>query len=718
MYAITIFLSSFLLFQVQPLVGKYILPWFGGTPSVWSVCLLFFQLMLLMGYAYAHLIARRLGTRPQTLLHMAMLAASLLLLPITPSEAWNSTSLSNPTWQILGLLIASVGAQFFLLSATAPLLQSWYLRNYPGKSPFRLYALSNAGSLLALFTFPFVFEYWFRLHTQMILWSTTYAAFAIMCGLSAWQLFRRNQSLESLSAPKDIMVQTTHFAENQSAEINHTDVLPPSLMDILLWLGLAAFGSVMLLATTNQMCRDVAAVPFLWVLPLGIYLLTFIICFDRESWYQRNRSSVMLIVGVFMACAVLYKTWIFPLTWQVVIYSFTLLVCCMSCHGELVKLKPHPRYLTLFYLTISAGGALGGIFVTLVAPVIFDMYMEYEIGLAGCCLMILLICQHERLQRKSSDQIRIERFRIAMTRLAVCVSCIMLVWLANTFKTTHNGKIVASRNFYGALQLAFEDSHDPEFQRLKMSHGSTIHGFQYQAVKKRHEPTLYYVKESGIGLALEHHPRRIEGENLRIGVVGLGTGTLASYGTSGDYICFYEINPLVIEMADKHFTFIKDAIARGVEVEDYLGDARIVMERQVEQANRQRFDVLAVDAFTSDAIPVHLLTKECFDLYWKHLKHDGILAVHVSNRYLDLSPVIRKIAELFGKEAYGVYYQPTKDKDRPEKAFSPSEWILVTDNNDFLSHKTVKTALKPWPVDAPQPLLWTDDFSNIYSVLR
>ena len=380
-YALTIFVSAFLLFQVQPLIGRYVLPWFGGGPSIWTTCMLFFQLVLLGGYVYSHLLSTRLNVRSQIATHLAVLALSLFFLPIIPSDDWKPHPDHSPSWQILWLLLATVGGPYFVLSTTGPLLQRWFSRTSPTESPYRLYALSNVGSLLALLSYPFVFEPWMRLNQQAFTWTAAYLSFACLvtwCAVRLWQqLGNESQAVLDPTTPTE-------------ADASGDTGLLPSRWQMGLWSGLSACGSVMLLATTNQLCIDVATVPFLWILPLSIYLVTFILCFDNPRWYDRRVIGLLLLVTAPAACWALLKEADVGILDQTVIYSLVLFACCMACHGELVRSRPHPKYLTLFFVLVSAGGAVGGLFVAVIAPRFFLGYWEYHIGLATSVLMTLL----------------------------------------------------------------------------------------------------------------------------------------------------------------------------------------------------------------------------------------------------------------------------------------------------------------------------------------
>ena len=386
---------------------------------------------------------------------------------------------------------------------------------------------------------------------------------------------------------------------------------------------------------------------------------------------------------------------------QVIVYSTVLFICCMVCHGELVKLKPHPRYLTKFYLMIAAGGALGGVLTTLAAPLVFTAYWEYHLGLVACGLL-LLIC----INRDPNGIL--SREKPAWPRRIVMLIAVALFSALVIQAVSHTGKIIAkSRNFYGILRVAEYTDENRSYYSLR--HGRIMHGYQFLEEEWRRSPTSYYGPESGAGLAVRHHPRRLDNP-LRIGVIGLGVGTMAAHGKPGDTIRFYEINPDVIHMADEYFSYCKDSKA---EVDVVLGDARISLERQLREKGPEKFDVLVVDAFSSDSIPMHLLTRECFELYWKHLNPDGILAIHITNRHLDLSPLVRGLAAERGHEA--VLFDTDSDD---ANGVDPAKWVLVTGNQEFLNGKDVKKIESDWPEDSPAPLVWSDDFNNLFEVIK
>ena len=695
-YAGTIFVSAFLLFLVQPLLAKYILPWFGGSPGVWTTCLLFFQVLLLAGYGFAHFLTRRFRPRMQAGIIVALLLLTLAFLPITPSRTWLPENISAPAWHILRLLAASVGACYFLLSSMSPLIQSWLSRSLPNASPYRLYTLSNLGSLMAIVSYPFLIEPNLGLGFQTKLWSLSYACFAALCIGSAFRIWK--QGSQSGGPPVSI-------AEGDPADPE----VSPSKADWSMWLILTALSSTMLLATTNQMCLDVAVIPLLWLLPMGLYLLSFILCFESGRWYSRAGFGIALAVALAQNCFVLYRGIYIGIPAQIASYCFTLFVCCMVCHGELVRLKPRPRHLTSFYLMISAGGALGGVFVNLIAPYVFKGYWEFHLALAATALAFLIV-----LFRDRKGRLRGGRPFWAWALLDLAFLALVLA-LGAQIHDTLKDVLTMKRNFFGVLKVLEEGKKFASEQRLVLMHGRIEHGYQFADQEKRYWPTSYFGPTSGVGIAIQFHPRRLDParRHLRIGVVGLGTGTLAAYGEEGDYFRFYEINPDVLRLCEDYFTYRKDSSAR---VDVVLGDARISMERERSLHQPGDYDVLAVDAFSSDAIPVHLLTRECYRSYWYHLKKDGILAMHVSSRYFNLGPVVRSLAEL--DSGRGTKALLVQDGGSKMQGTDATRWILLTSNKAFLEDRKVNDAVSQWAPEDYASLLFTDDYSNLFRLLR
>ncbi len=690
-FGVTIVLSAFLLFQVQPLIGKYILPWFGGGPAVWTTCLLFFQLVLLVGYAYAHWISSRLSPRVQSSVHLVLLAGSLLVLPIVPSPLWKPSPGDPPTAQILLLLAATVGLPYLLLSSTAPLVQKWFSESLPGRSPYRLYSLSNAGSLLALLTYPFLFEPWLALRNQVLSWSIAYGVFVVLSGWSAFRAgFVDCSSKPASDSHKD--------ADRGNA------VRPPSAATIALWVAFSAVGATLLLATTNLMCQEIAVVPFLWVVPLAIYLLTFIISFDSERWYDRRVFGFLVGASAAASLSALSAGLHIQLSVHIIAYSIALFACCMCCHGELAKMKPDPSHLTLFYLMMSAGGALGGVFTALIAPRIFTGYSEYPLALAACGLLTLIAWYRARAWEPYLQQPYWIVGPMAGMLLAVVASTILMS------AGTGPKDVLTWRSFYGVLRL--EERGTGADRKLELIHGRVVHGSQFLAPERRRWPTAYYGPNSAIGLAMKRHPRRFDqgDASLRVGVIGLGAGTIATYGVEGDYFRFYEINPDVIRISEEYFSYRKDSAAT---VDVIAGDARVRMESESAVNELQRFDILAVDAFSSDAIPIHLLTAECVETYSRHLRTDGVLLFHISNQTLNLEPVVRGLAETRESTALSI-----RDPGDRARGVSPSAWMIVTDNEEFLVDEVIQEAAVRATDRTTRSLVWTDDFAGLWQVLK
>jgi hypothetical protein len=693
-YALAIFLSAFLLFQVEPIIARYILPWFGGTPAVWTTCMLFFQVFLLGGYAYAHLLAIYLSPRYQALVHLSLVVGSLVLLPITPGETWKPDGSEDPMLAIVLLLVGTIGVPFLLVSASGPLLQHWFNRVHPTVSPYRLYALSNLGSLLGLVSYPFFVEPQLGLHMQTIFWSAGYGLYAVVCAWGAMPLFR--------------------FTTRNASSVNSGDRTGnrPRLPENLLTLALTACGSVVLLASTNQICRDIAVIPFLWVLPLSLYLISFILCFDHSRWYNRRIWVPVVLISLSAVVYLLLQDYgekEMNLYVQIFIYSAALFACCMVCHGELVRLKPPAGYLTTFYLMVALGGAMGGVFVNLIAPVLFKGYWEFHMGLVAT-VVLLGLCLF-----RTGDPLRTPLVLWSGRILWVVGIAALAGFLGLHIHEQQESNILTTRNFYGVLRVK-ETGIGTKFATRFLYHGRISHGRQFLIPVMHSYPTAYYGPFSGISLAISRHPERLRLNKLkdearqgglRVGNIGLGVGTIATYSRPGDTYRFYEINPDVDQIAREYFTYLKDA--KGAQ-QVVLGDGRMSLERELANHQSQQFDILAVDAFSGDGIPVHLLTREAFALYWEHLSPGGILALHISNRHFNFSPVIRALARELDKQALWI-----KDVSDLEKGNDYNEWVLVTSNQTFLRDPFVNFRIAPWPT--PEEILWTDDYSNLFQVV-
>jgi len=738
-----------LLFQMQLIVSKCILPWFGGSAAVWTTSMLVFQVLLLGGYIYAHVIAVRLSGIAQTRIHLSLLFIAFLTVltlsflwpsAITPGASWKPQAGGDPTRDVVVIILVSAGLPFFVLSTTGPLLQRWFARLGGGPGTYKLYSISNLGSLLGLLTFPFLLEPTLRMKTQGTFWSLLFWGFVAGCGMCAWKA--RNATEE---------MQITENIAGAAAE-TQTGVLTYAV-----WFLLSACPSSLLLATTNLLCQEVTSVPLLWVLPLSLYLLSFILCFDNPRWYRRSIFHPLFGISLFLTCAALI---VGNMQTPAILLPVLLFFGCMICHGELVRLRPSVKRLTSFYLTVSAGGAAGGIFVGIVAPHLFTFFTEFQLTL-GATVILLLVClfldpassifEHDfRLPAALAggailaaylgglwlpgvpqllERLRFYPFALligAIVVLSTCilgrghsshergfrfvqayVVCLAVLALVALYLTTWTfpEPYLSARNFYGAVRV---------FRQRRgrvLMHGRTIHGGQLDPPYDS-EPITYYGKKSGIGIVLQNYPRRsISKESLRVGLVGLGAGTLAAYGRPGDYFRYYEINPEVVKLSSGPrpvFTYLRDSAAH-VDVE--LGDARLLLERELTKGEIQKFDILVLDAFSGDAIPVHLLTREAFETYWQHLDpDDGIIAVHISSRHINLFPVLQGAIAYF--HAYSVI-----DVNTADDPFSTSCWVLLARHPGALNIQGLEQTPPPAKMQIP-PRLWTDDYSDIFRLIQ
>ena len=745
-------LGAFLLFQVQPVMSKFILPWFGGSPGVWTTCMLFFQVVLFLGYAYAHALTL-LPRRWQGLIHAALALTALAFLPISPTDAWKPAGGEDPAFAILKLLAATVGLPYFVLSSTSPLVQVWFARALPGGRPWRLYALSNAGSLLALLSYPFFFEPRWDVVRQTVIWSAAFVAFVLLSLGGVW----RDRGSDDGAAGEEVEASPA-----------------PRWWQRFLWVALPAMASIMLLATTNHVCQDVAVIPLMWVAPLSLYLLTFIICFEHQRWYAPAlwalpaMALLFLVIGwedlsdhwnTFAGHHSWLAAWKTNFIGELVACFAAMFLACMVCHGELTRLKPAHSRLTEFYLLMSAGGALGGLVVSLVAPRVFSTYLEWPLGLIGSFLIATVVVGREAwLARRTWVRV------VLGIALAVSWAGLLLGsgWgfgvdgLARVFKTfvlwqkvLNSGLVLAAvtlvviawlrrrnnvqpvlltllvvvstlaalfmqvlgfneekrleqvRNFYGVISVS--EDYDPGLETpfRKLSHGTITHGIQNLG-EWREQPITYYGRQTGIGLALETLKNK---PGARVGVVGMGAGTVGCYGMPGQVYRFYDINPDIVRLAKKYFTYLDDLEKRGSKLEIVIGDARLSLEREASQ----QFDVMLLDAFAGDSVPVHLLTREAFEIYKRHLKPDGIIAVHVTNTYLRLAPVIQKVAASLDMKTTRV----ETDEDGDDYS---TDYVLVTNNAPFLAaHPTSGLSPEEARLDVTA---WTDKNHSLFRILN
>ena len=647
--------------------------------------MLFFQTTLVCGYFYAHATMRWLQPRAQSLLHCGLLAAGLLVLPLQVSARWKPVGAADPVFLILGLLAGSVGLPYFLLSSTGPLLQAWYAKQFAGRSPYRLFALSNLGSLLALITYPTCIEPFFPLPTQTMLWSTGFGVFALATACIAWYV---------RTLPPTVVPETCAYSRSLESTL-------PRSGDYVLWTALAACASVLLLAFTTHITQNIAPIPLLWVAPLTLYLLSFILCFDSTRWYWRPGVLTLLALGISASMFLLAETEADAehepgMQLQLAVFLTTLFAACMFCHGELARRKPAMRYLTTYYLVIAVGGAVGGIFVGLVAPRLFNDMLELPLGLSALALLVAIVLA------QAARQSRQQASRVAAVAAGVAVCVLSAITLSHYVAKGRDARLQL-RNFYAALRVTDEETEDEESSPVRaLYHGTILHGSQFLDPARRLAPTTYYGPDSGVGIALRALASRTA---MRIGVVGLGVGTLASYGRQGERWRFYEINPQVISIATSAFTFLHESAAQ---YEVILGDARLSLERETPQ----HYDLLVLDAFAGDTIPVHLLTQEALSVYLRHLREDGLLAVHISNKYVDLLPVMKRLAE-----AAHLVIRWVEDNTEDKPGLADSDWVVLAKTPALLSHSLFAAAR---PLDGLQTSvpLWTDNYSNLYSILK
>lgn len=675
LFAVTVILGACLLFLVQPLIAKMILPWFGGTSSVWSAALVFFQVCVLGGYSYAHWLTTHVRPRTQRLVHAALLVAGCVLMPIVPSDALRPTGEGDPTLQILWLLTATVGLPALMLSSTSPLMQVWYMRRMGSEPPYWLFAWSNAGSLLALLSFPLVLEPAFTAHVLAWGWSGLFVVFALL-----------SIGISYLTRGEQHAVETASTEPKQAA---------PSIGQMVIWVLLAAAASGLLVTVSANMTANVAPIPLLWVLPLALYLLTFIMAFSGRRFY--HPTWFFLLVALAIGCiGFLYTQSLvnWPIQFVIPAYLVSLFIVCLACHGELVVRRPAARFLTRFYLLIALGGALGGAFVGVIAPNVFATYVELPVLLVVIAELYVLLQWYRRGSRRTLWLVR-------LVMVAGVIALVIQLMLAEI--ETRRSNLLVQRNFYGVLSVR-DDLTSGDLARRHLVHGSISHGYQYLSDTYHNLPSSYFSTQSGVGRALT--ALQAEGP-LRFGVVGLGVGVMSGYVRPGDYVRLYEINPDVVRIADKYFTFLPNARSSGADLEVLLGDARLTLERQPPQ----QFDLLAIDAFSSDAIPTHLLTNEAFELYFKHLKPEGVLAVHISNRYVDLVPVCARAAEHVGKSA-------TVVRSVSDGMFDTSIWVLVTANEKLLERPQFVDA-QTYPARANATFAgWTDQYSSLWPLLN
>jgi len=666
-FAAAIFLSSGLLFLIEPIAGKRILPLLGGSAAVWTACLVFFQCALLLGYFTAHWLVTRASDRGQVMTYLGLLVLSLAQLIVAPSL---NASSSHPIATVLWLLAITIGLPFVTLSATSPLLQAWYARTEGSSRPYRLYSVSNVGSMLALIIYPWLIEPKLSVREQVTGLIVGFVLLAMVCAAIAFSSRGAATPMESVTSFTDTIERGTR------------------LSDRMLWVGLAACGSLLLSAITNHISQNVATIPLLWIAPLIAYLLSFVVAFAGERWRPRPVMIAFGAAGLAAASYLVYKGILsMPIRRAAGIFCASLFGMCLFLHSELYRLRPAARDLTSFYFHVAAGGALGAILVGVVAPSLLPG--NYELAFGFVCVGILALIVTWQISWLARS-------------ITFCTSVVMVGIIVGQVRTDRANNVMRLRNFYGTLHVTQGEEGRLAATERTLYNGVISHGQEVFRADLSETPTTYYGRKSGVGLAID---LCCSGRPRRIGVIGLGAGTIAAYGKPGDTIRFYDINPAVEGVARSKFRYLRDSPAH---VDVVIGDARVSLAREAPQ----RYDVIAVDAFSGDAIPVHLIDAQALDVYKRHLAPGGIVAFHVSNRYLNLKPVVAQIAARDGMKVAYI----TNEGDDPKDVWS-SDWVLVTANEQFLNDSAVSAAATA--IDSiPGLRLWTDDYNSLLPIWR
>lgn len=729
-FSAALLVSAFLLFSVQPLFTKMILPKLGGTPAVWSVALVFFQAVLLGGYAYAHFVATRLPFKAGVALHLAVTLAAFAWLPLSVAGGWETapTETGQALW-LIGLYGASIGVPFFAVAANGPLLQAWFARTgHPhAHDPYFLYGASNVGSLVALLSYPVLFEPLFLLSEQRMLWTQGFALLFVLIGVSALASWRHRTAAAPIAAQHDDAAQQTPVTAGRRLQ----------------WVALAFVPSALLVAVTAHISTDIAAAPFLWIIPLSLFLLTFILTFSRREVISLRAMEMIYPFLIFVVAGHKFLGGVAQLGVGLAVNLAIVFVGSMVCHGNLVRRRPGAANLTEFYLWMSLGGVLGGIFTGLLAPVIFDTLAEYPLLLLlvlGATKAVAAI-PHDAWWKSARALGRLLiPFAIVTASLVVfgiddpdtlAVLCVVAVAGAAIVLVRYTDALIPvaaaavvvvtmgihaiqdnekSRSFFGVFEVA--ETADGDYRRLK--HGTTIHGIQRirnadgTLVSGRPEPLSYYHARSPMAQTIAATRKKLD-RPISVGVIGLGTGTLACYAEPDDHWTFYEIDPEMIALARNadHFSFISEC---APDVPIVVGDARLTIAR----APRKAYDLLIVDAFSSDAVPVHLLTREAIDTYRSKVSDDGMLVFHISNRFLDLKSVLASYAA--SEDMAMLYHRAAMTRsDRDAYRFASSVAVLAPDTDNFGTIVDDETWQREKAVRTVTP--WSDDYSNVFSAL-
>ncbi|WP_440054133.1 fused MFS/spermidine synthase [Pseudoalteromonas sp. T1lg65] len=679
LFLLTILLGAFLLFQIQPLVGKITTPFFGGSAAVWTSCMFFFQTFLLVGYLYSHSLSK-LAIKKQLTIHALLTFVCLLFLPVSVEVFQLNDNTDSPIISILVTLFFAIGMPYLLLATSVPMLQKWYsqLKSANSGESYYFYAVSNVGALVGLLSYPFIFEPNLAISSQKLLWSVSFLAYSVLLLSITFLVFKHSKA-----------------AALTEQTVSHSTP-PTAWTQKFYWLALSATGVVLLLSITNAITQNIPPVPFLWILPLVIYLLTYILSFSLKTFYHRGITTSFFILSAICTAFLYHSNALFDVYSQLVIYSITLASGCMICHGELAKSTPKEAHLTQFYLHISLGGFFGGLFVSVIAPTVFNEYFEFPLGIAAT-MLLALIGSHMTTQNVTwLSFARIKQLGI-LAGLGIFTS--LFIYLNSTFSQFD---IHTSRNFYGTLSV--KDIDAAAIHERRLIDGMTSHGAQSLDTTKKHIPLAYYSYQSGIGLLLTELKAK---QALNMGIIGLGAGTLSVYGDVKDRIDYYELNPNVARVAKEYFSYLSDGKASTNII---LGDGRLSLAAR--DTSQPAYNVLVIDAFSSDAIPKHLLTIESFQLYLAHLQNDGVLALHISNNYLDLLPVVKAAANAHKLEM--MYFSQGTSADDGTTA----DWVLLTRDPSVLQNPTLQKHNQPSLIAEAEEVLWSDNFSSLLHIVK
>jgi SAM-dependent methyltransferase len=719
-FALVILASAFLLFQVQPMAGKAILPWFGGTPAVWTTAMLFFQCVLFGGYVYAHLLTRRAAPRAQVVIHLALLAAAAWFAAgVLPGAALEPQGDEAPVASILWILAASVGVPYFCLATTGPLLQHWFAQAGLGGSVFRLYALSNLGSFAALLSFPYLLEPRLELPTIARLWTAGFWAFAIGCAALAVAVVagRARPAVESETiAPGAQVPGATAPAPGAAARA-------PDGRTRAGWIALPALASLAFVVTTDHVSHDIAPEPRLWITTLALYLLTFILTFDHPRWYRPAWTAAACVLATVALAGREAIPQALGLSWSPgvaglrALHYAAMFAACLLCHGELYRRRPADvRHLTAFYLWMSAGGACGGLFVALVATNLFDDYHEWPMFLVAAIALSCAVLAREAGRGATGSGWRYAAAAVATLALGAAVLRWEdpFSWRDPSTDARTELRLEQSRNFYGTVSVA-ERRHraDPTRDHRVFYSGQITHGIQYLDPALRRLPVTYYSEDSGIGETLRWVAARQP--SARVALVGLGAGTLATYAREADHYDFFEINPDAVRIARRWFDNLEACRARTTGT--FVGDARLMFERLPGDV---RYDVIVLDAFTGGSVPTHLLTREAFETWHRHLAPDGFIAINITNGYLNLYPVVRAQAEALGLGFRNKWLAA----DRARLVRQNQHFVMTGDEAYLRAHASVNRPIRDASgaivgherLDVPGLPLWTDRYGSIGAI--